>query len=211
MRRRRLGRGGDRRRLRVGPRRRAQIESHLKLRGTTGWARDRRGPRRRALRALCRAPAARVGRGARDSAVWIPRELDYAAVPGLSTEMVERLVGVAARNARPGVAHPRRDPRGAVGRLRRRQPPRCGMIEALERAAGRPVSRETFALLEAYVERLKAANREPESGRRLDPRRHLGAAHPRFGAARAFRAARRRVVGRHRLGRRPARASSSPP
>ena len=33
------------------------------------------------------------------------------------------------------------------------------MIEALERVAGRPVSRETFALLEAYVERLKAANR----------------------------------------------------
>ena len=32
------------------------------------------------------------------------------------------------------------------------------MIEALERAAGRPVSRETFALLEAYVERLKTAN-----------------------------------------------------
>jgi 16S rRNA (guanine527-N7)-methyltransferase len=34
------------------------------------------------------------------------------------------------------------------------------MIEALEQAAGRPVSRETFALLEAYVDRLKAANRE---------------------------------------------------
>ena len=32
------------------------------------------------------------------------------------------------------------------------------MIEALERAAGRPVSRETYALLEAYVERLKMAN-----------------------------------------------------
>jgi 16S rRNA (guanine527-N7)-methyltransferase len=32
------------------------------------------------------------------------------------------------------------------------------MIEALERAAARPVSRETFALLEKYVELLKAAN-----------------------------------------------------
>ncbi len=32
------------------------------------------------------------------------------------------------------------------------------MIEALERAAGRPVSRETFALLETYVERLRIAN-----------------------------------------------------
>lgn len=34
------------------------------------------------------------------------------------------------------------------------------MIDALERTAGRPVSRETFALLETYVERLKAANLE---------------------------------------------------
>jgi 16S rRNA (guanine527-N7)-methyltransferase len=34
------------------------------------------------------------------------------------------------------------------------------MIEALERAAARPVSRETLGLLEAFVERLKAANRE---------------------------------------------------
>ena len=33
------------------------------------------------------------------------------------------------------------------------------MIEALERAAGRPVSRETLDLLEAYVERLKTANK----------------------------------------------------
>jgi tRNA uridine 5-carboxymethylaminomethyl modification enzyme len=27
----------------------------------------------------------------RDSRVWIPAELDYAAIPGLSNEMVERL------------------------------------------------------------------------------------------------------------------------
>ena len=33
------------------------------------------------------------------------------------------------------------------------------MIDALERAAGRPVSRETLALLEAFVERLKTASR----------------------------------------------------
>ncbi len=33
------------------------------------------------------------------------------------------------------------------------------MIDALERAAGQRVSRETAALLEAYVERLKTANR----------------------------------------------------
>ena len=32
------------------------------------------------------------------------------------------------------------------------------MIEALERAAGRPVSRETFSLLQQYIERLTAAN-----------------------------------------------------
>ena len=34
------------------------------------------------------------------------------------------------------------------------------MIEALERAAGRPVSRETLALLESHVERMKAANHD---------------------------------------------------
>jgi 16S rRNA (guanine527-N7)-methyltransferase len=34
------------------------------------------------------------------------------------------------------------------------------MIETLEQAAGRPVSRETFSLLESYVELLKAANRD---------------------------------------------------
>lgn len=34
------------------------------------------------------------------------------------------------------------------------------MIEALERAAGRPVSRETFALLESYVAHLKTANHD---------------------------------------------------
>jgi len=33
------------------------------------------------------------------------------------------------------------------------------MIEALERAAARPVSRETFGLLERYIDLLKAANR----------------------------------------------------
>jgi len=33
------------------------------------------------------------------------------------------------------------------------------MIEALERAAARPVSRETFVLLQRYVDLLKAANR----------------------------------------------------
>lgn len=32
------------------------------------------------------------------------------------------------------------------------------MIEALERATGRPVSRETLLLLEAYVDRIKTAN-----------------------------------------------------
>jgi 16S rRNA (guanine527-N7)-methyltransferase len=34
------------------------------------------------------------------------------------------------------------------------------MIEALERAAGRPVSRETLTLLETFVERLETANKD---------------------------------------------------
>ena len=75
----------------LSPRRRAHIEDHLKLRGTTAWTETEEG-----LADAIYAPyVARQQREwdavRRDSAVWIPRELDYAAVPGLSTEMVERL------------------------------------------------------------------------------------------------------------------------
>jgi tRNA uridine 5-carboxymethylaminomethyl modification enzyme len=75
----------------VGRRRRVQIEDHLTLRSTPGWIATDEG------RAdLLYAPyATRQEREwevvRRDSRVRIPSELDYRAIPGFSTEMVERL------------------------------------------------------------------------------------------------------------------------
>src|SRR3954447_8932613 len=81
----------------VGPRRREQIESLLALRGTAGWAETEEG-RADALYAPYVARQQREWEVVqRDSRVWIPAEIDYRAIPGLSNEMVERLVG-----ARPG-------------------------------------------------------------------------------------------------------------
>ena len=58
----------------------------------------RRGGRGRPLRSLCRVARRRGRRIARERAHAAPRRLDFAAIPGLSTEMVERLT--AARPAR---------------------------------------------------------------------------------------------------------------
>ena len=75
----------------LSDRRRAQIEYHLKLRGTTAWAETEEG-RADALYAPYVERQKREWEAVRrDSAVWIPGDLDYALVPGLSTEMVERL------------------------------------------------------------------------------------------------------------------------
>jgi tRNA uridine 5-carboxymethylaminomethyl modification enzyme len=78
----------------VSPRRREQIESHLALRSSPAWAATEEGR----ADVLYMPYVARQQREwevvQRDSRVWIPAELDYAAIPGLSNEMVERL-GVA--------------------------------------------------------------------------------------------------------------------
>ena len=75
----------------VSERRREQIEAHLALRSTPGWADTEEGR----ADALYRPYVDRQQREwevvQRDSRVWLPRELDYASVPGLSNEMVERL------------------------------------------------------------------------------------------------------------------------
>ena len=86
-----------------GPARRGGLGGGLRLGAPAGanrgafalrrrGRRDPGGPSRRALRALCRAPARANGTSVQaDSRVWIPAELDYAPIPGLSNEMVERL------------------------------------------------------------------------------------------------------------------------
>jgi tRNA uridine 5-carboxymethylaminomethyl modification enzyme len=78
----------------VSPPRRAQIEQHLASRSAESWSDTDEG-RADLLYAPYVARQAREWEVVRrDSNVWIPRELDYAAVPGLSSEMVERLMAV---------------------------------------------------------------------------------------------------------------------
>jgi tRNA uridine 5-carboxymethylaminomethyl modification enzyme len=80
----------------VSPARRSQIEAHVELRERADWA-DSEEAR---ADALYRPYVERQEREweivRRDSHVWLAPDLDYAAIPGLSNEMVERL-----RSARP--------------------------------------------------------------------------------------------------------------
>jgi tRNA uridine 5-carboxymethylaminomethyl modification enzyme len=75
----------------VSDRRRGQIEAHLALRASAAWAETEEGR----ADAVYAPYVARQQREwdvvQRDSRVWIPATLDYAAIPGLSNEMVERL------------------------------------------------------------------------------------------------------------------------
>jgi tRNA uridine 5-carboxymethylaminomethyl modification enzyme len=75
----------------VSARRRRHIEKHHGLRATSAWTETEEGQ----ADALYAPYVARQQREwevvQRDSRVWIPPELDYSAVPGLSNEMVERL------------------------------------------------------------------------------------------------------------------------
>ena len=78
----------------VSPPRRTHIEQHLASRSAESW-RDTDEGRADLLYAPYVARQAREWEVVqRDSNVWIPRELDYPAVPGLSSEMVERLIAV---------------------------------------------------------------------------------------------------------------------
>jgi tRNA uridine 5-carboxymethylaminomethyl modification enzyme len=76
----------------VSERRRKQIEGRLALRGSPAWAETEEGQ----ADALYAPYVARQQREweivQRDSRVWIAADLDYAAIPGLSNEMVERLI-----------------------------------------------------------------------------------------------------------------------
>jgi tRNA uridine 5-carboxymethylaminomethyl modification enzyme len=75
----------------VSKRRRSQIEDHVALRTTAAW----RGCPEGDADALYAPYVERQRREwdvvQRDARVWLPADLDYAAVPGLSNEMAERL------------------------------------------------------------------------------------------------------------------------
>lgn len=77
----------------VSERRRQRIVSHLASRSGAGWSKTEEGR----IDALYAPYVARQQREwevvQRDCRVWIPGDLDYSAIPGLSNEMVERLNG----------------------------------------------------------------------------------------------------------------------
>jgi tRNA uridine 5-carboxymethylaminomethyl modification enzyme len=75
----------------VSERRREQIERHWKLRGTTAWAETDEGRADALYAPYVERQRREWDAVRRDSAVWIPADLDYRTVPGLSAEMIERL------------------------------------------------------------------------------------------------------------------------
>ena len=192
--------------LRFGPPARADRRAFRARGRVRSWVETRRRAGGCALCALCRAAAARVGSRAarlsrldsaglrlcrcsrafptRWSSAWRcarPETLDQASrVPGVTPAALSALL---------------------CGRTSRRG----GVIEELARGRGRHVSRETFEKLQAYAALLREENQRQNlvSASTLD--RSVGPPHPRFGAVGAVRAASRRVLGRHRLGRGTAR------
>jgi len=75
----------------VSERRQRQIEDHFTSREAPGWAETEEG-RADALYAPYVERQQREWEVVqRDSRAWIPDDLDYSAIPGLSNEMVERL------------------------------------------------------------------------------------------------------------------------
>jgi tRNA uridine 5-carboxymethylaminomethyl modification enzyme len=79
----------------VSERRRIAIDDHFAFRSTARWA-ETEEARADALYAPYVERQQREWEAVRrDSGVWIPSELDYRAIPGLSTEMVERLASAS--------------------------------------------------------------------------------------------------------------------
>jgi tRNA uridine 5-carboxymethylaminomethyl modification enzyme len=78
----------------VSERRRRRIEEHFALRASPAWSATGEGQ----ADALYAPYVARQQREwdavRRDARVWLPADLGYAAIPGLSNEMVERLTAV---------------------------------------------------------------------------------------------------------------------
>jgi tRNA uridine 5-carboxymethylaminomethyl modification enzyme len=75
----------------VSQRRRSQIEAHLETRSTEAWSETEEGRADALYRPYVERQEREWEAVQRDARVWIHREFDYATVPGLSNEMVERL------------------------------------------------------------------------------------------------------------------------
>jgi len=79
----------------VSERRRGQIEKRLAERSMPDWAQTDEGRADALYRPYVERQQREWEAVQRDSRVWIPTELDYSVVPGLSNEMVERLAAAA--------------------------------------------------------------------------------------------------------------------
>ena len=75
----------------VSERRRQQIERHFARRSAPDWGATDEGRADSLYRPYVERQQREWEVVQRDSRVWIPPELDYSAIPGLSNEMVERL------------------------------------------------------------------------------------------------------------------------
>ena len=80
----------------LSPRRRAHVTAHLERRTSSAWAESEEGRADAIYAPYVERQRREWEVVQRDSGTWIPAGLDYAAVPGLSNEMVERL-----RSSRP--------------------------------------------------------------------------------------------------------------
>ena len=75
----------------VSERRRASLADHLQRRGQAGWSETEEGQADALYRPYVERQAREWEVVRRDSRVELPPSFDYSAVPGLSTEMAERL------------------------------------------------------------------------------------------------------------------------
>jgi tRNA uridine 5-carboxymethylaminomethyl modification enzyme len=75
----------------VSERRRAQIQCHLDLRDSAAWANTEEGRADALYAPYLERQVREWGIVQRDARVWIPADIKYGAIPGLSNEMVERL------------------------------------------------------------------------------------------------------------------------
>ena len=78
----------------IGERRRASIDAHFERRASADWQDTDEAQADTLYAPYIERQRREWEAVSRDSSVWIPPELDYAAVPGLSGEMVERLTAV---------------------------------------------------------------------------------------------------------------------
>ena len=78
--------------------RRRQVESHLELRGTAAWAETDEAQADALYAPYIERQRREWEALRRDSAVVLPGDFDFGAVPGLSNEAVERLAAARPEN-----------------------------------------------------------------------------------------------------------------